>query len=428
MDFNNVMYFFMQLEKKIGKIEEKIDLLASKFDSEIIVKTVTSQIGEIKSEIEKFSSSDSHTFSANMGTQKYEVTEKSKNIVIYGLELKTEIFEQASEKVISIFELLKVKQDFKIIKCIAGTSKLRSVCVIELKSLGQKREIFRNCYRLKNLNLKISICDDLSFSERNLRNIIFRNTQKISGDVEGKVKRTRSNKAYKQQYIAKGDNNTDEYSDNDSHGYYDGSDIEWDQENTLSIEHSMDDIKVEPPQLTIENENEVAAFVRSSKEEKNLEPIAHSSTKPIDKEAAKPVDFEQHVSILLRRATENIKLKHKGDEKNVQRALKKLADWRNLKKETLQTYTKRNPDKKYYCICEDFNNILCVPAKTIEKLGINHRVFVSIVDEIFQVINTCKEELQIKKEDNCMCIRVQAEQYILQTLNDGQEDKKCRIN
>jgi len=39
-----------------------------------------------------------------------------------------------------------------------------------------------------------------------------------------------------------------------------------------------------------------------------------------------------------------------------------------------------------------------------------------------------KEVLQITSEEQCMCIRVNVEQYISEIIGNTREDKRCRIN
>lgn len=123
-------------------------------------------------------------------TQKYTVSSESPkilnrnrtntNIVIHGLKLLKNLKNRELVAAVNKFfeSTLNINIQPLSVRLLKRPS--HSVCIVELATKSEKAAVFRNCHKLKNFSEKISITDDLSYSERREKNAthIHQNSQK----------------------------------------------------------------------------------------------------------------------------------------------------------------------------------------------------------------------------------------------------------
>lgn len=114
--------------------------------------------------------SNSENGSENLKPSTSNQPDRSKNIVIHGLNSLREVktCDLIGSVTAFVSTVLDVSINVKNVRLIKNST--RCVAVVELVSKSSKGMIFRNCHKLKNYHEKISITDDLSPEERKNRN------------------------------------------------------------------------------------------------------------------------------------------------------------------------------------------------------------------------------------------------------------------
>lgn len=373
--------FLTSLEKKVNGINDKMDILLSdKSEIGVKLKGFKCQIEDISCEIKSLAHICSEK--AEKKCEDYANSDKSKNIIIYGLDFGQK---EDNGPILKLFDQLEIDLDKlgKISYSIQPTYKdRRSVCLVRFETLKVKKEVFRNCHKLKNLNLKVSICDDLSFTER-----VFRKHMLLKNKREGQHKESSSD----QIQLPK-------------------------EENVRDVDAC---IKSDKPTDIIQD---------SIDKQEYEEPVAHSSntiTKIIQKGKIEDSSmcFEEYMNEKYDYVAENIMHKYMGDRRSLKNTLKFFIKMRS---DFNREYKSQGMKKS--CQCELWENCVHLVPRIVEKQGIKYSTYQPLLYDLIEIFTNIKNELQITEEMDCICIRSDIEINILKRIENAKGHRPCRVD
>lgn len=382
--------FLVKLERKVSSIENKIDnLLQDKSQSEVSLKRFQSQIGDIHLSLKDFQSNICEEVNGRTTTENSDKVDKNKNIIIYGLKFEDKNEDHTIKK---LFKLLEI--DIKALGAVKVEVKRqhnnsRSVCLLQLETLKAKKMIFRNCHKLKNKGLKVSICDDLSFSDRVIRKHMLK---------------MKSEETQKKNIVKNCVQNIEK-------NIYDVAESEKVEAEQQSIVHSMEKIS---------HEDRDEQFCE--------EPVAHSSStikaiKEIGIVEDTSACYKTYMSAMYAKVAEILWQKYKEEDQSLIKTFAFL-----IKNREFHIEHELSHGKKACCVCQNWKDIVHLAPQNLKRWGIKHTVYQKLLYDLMRMLNEVKTTLNNNDEMDCICISNEIEQNILREIEKNKTSQPCRVD
>lgn len=378
-----VMKFLVSLEKKVNLIGSKVDILIKeKCQNDAMLNGFQCQLEIINSEVKKLSSSVCYSFESKI--EKCENSEKSRNIIIYGLKFEDENDTYPIYRLFEVLEIDLVKLG-KISYLIKPAYKnQRSVCRVRFETLKAKKEVFRNCHKLKQYNLKVSVCDDLSFVERVFRKHILLQKRECRHEKT----------SFDQFQQPK-------------------------EENVCAVLPLDSQVRV------VDHEKEV---IQDSTGFKNTEEVIAHSSKTIQSIVSKgsvqdtSISFEKYMKWKYVNVAETLLHNYKGEKKSVKNTLVFFMRMREAYK-AMNDY-----QEEIFCACHKWMEYIDLLPSVVEKQGIKYKVWQALLTDLIEIFNDIRNELQITDEMDCLCARSDIEKNILKEIDKLDGSRTCSVD
>lgn len=267
------------------------------------------------------------------------------------------------------------------------------ICIAKLKNKTDKAKLFRNCHKLKNKALGISICDDLDKMERACKNKLTKHlisykekiipTSRKNDESENRIKNSKQEKGRFLKYAHIIPTYTQEEMKN------------------LSKELKLESVGTFPTEQEVDSQvtcDENYSSVGKCKQQPNQKATSSRASEP---EKNKPVTIANTISGIMSEWIEQLNLE------TLKKSLRYIAGVYRKTKEYGMDDT---------CLCENTDNLVNCNDRVLKAIKVSREDFVIVIESIAKLRRTIAKELGL---DKCICKHMNLELLIEECVNNS---------